>query len=156
MRASSISAPPAAAGRIGAVGLDLALRVEAVEPVDDLTTGVGPAGILEKGLTGQRRLGKGRELAANEINIKILRSSTLLRVLISVIFHRYPHQTGSELAGIRPPYIAYGISVSKDILGSASITVSPKRQPRPLIRGRIAVAAGNFGHAGQRHLEGAS
>ena len=33
--------------------MDLALGIEAVQPVDDLAAGVGTAGILEKGLPGQ-------------------------------------------------------------------------------------------------------
>ena len=57
--------------RVMAVGLHLALRIEPMKPVNHLTAGIGPAGILEEGLSGKARLGKGRELASDEFDIKL-------------------------------------------------------------------------------------
>ena len=50
------------ARRIAAIGLDLALCIEAMEPVDNLTAGVRPARILKKSLPLKRGFGEGREL----------------------------------------------------------------------------------------------
>ena len=58
------------ARRIAAIGLDLALGIKAMKPVDHLTAGVGAAGIFKEGPALKRRLGKGRKLRTDKIDIK--------------------------------------------------------------------------------------
>jgi len=59
------------ARRIAAIGLDLALCIEAMKPVDHLTAGVRPACILKKSLALKRRFGEGRKLCPDKIDIKV-------------------------------------------------------------------------------------
>ncbi|CAI8325551.1 MAG: Uncharacterised protein [Rhodospirillaceae bacterium] len=59
-----------ARGVIGAVGLHLTLGVEAGQSFDHRAAGVGAAGVLEEGLTVEHRLLQGRELLADEVDVK--------------------------------------------------------------------------------------
>ena len=59
-----------ARGVIGAVGLHLALGVEAGQALDHRAAGVGAARIFEEGLTVEHGLLQGRELLADEVDVK--------------------------------------------------------------------------------------
>ena len=57
-------------GVVGAVGLHLALGVEAGQALDHRAAGVGTAGILEEGLAVEHGLLQGWELLADEVDVK--------------------------------------------------------------------------------------
>ena len=65
--------------RVIAIGLDLALGVEAMQPVDHLPARVGPARIFKKRMALKAGLGKGRKLGPHEIGIEGCHMSLLLR-----------------------------------------------------------------------------
>ena len=59
-----------ARGRKEAIGLDLALGVEAVQAVDHLTTGIGATSIFKEGLALECGLGKGGKLRAHKVDVE--------------------------------------------------------------------------------------
>jgi len=63
--------PGPARGRIGSVGLHLGLEVELVQPAHHRPGRVGAAGVLEEGPALQRRLGEGRELASDIVEVEL-------------------------------------------------------------------------------------
>src|SRR3990167_11028136 len=51
---------------MSSVWLHLVLAVEAVQVVDDVSTGIGAASVIKEGLAFERRLSERRELATNK------------------------------------------------------------------------------------------